>query len=81
MGKDRTAMMQLIDLICAYNRISNSDKLSMEFLIHMAEELLETEKQQILEARMQDMDSGLDPRTYIDLANEYYNETYENYFD
>jgi len=38
--------------------------------------LLEKEKSQIIDARMQDMDSGLDPSTYIDIAEEYYNRTY-----
>ena len=41
-------------------------------------EALEKEKGQIMDARMQDMDSGLDQSTYIDIAEDYYNETYLN---
>lgn len=69
--------MQLIDEFNVYKKNIYADKLVIDWWISVAYELLETEKQQILQARMQDMDSGLDPHTYIDVANEYYSETYK----
>lgn len=78
----QTAMQELRSiLIDESERYRKSDMrgefvVATKILIKIENELLEREKEQIMDARMQDMDSGLDPSTYIDIAEEYYNQTY-----
>ena len=68
----QTAMMELIDIM-------NKDQVSFtEWFLDNYQIYIQKEKEQIMDARMQDMDSGLDPSTYIDIAEDYYNETYLN---
>ena len=79
--KRKTAMMMLIEklyLRLNYHLESSSPSPEIiELIIGDATQLLEKEKEQIMEAFDYNQDSGYSPYQSKELAEEYYNETYK----
>ena len=75
----KTAITQAIEIIeLRKKQVGNIDyRLGLQYSLIILNDLLDIEKNQIRLARLEDADSALDPSMLIDLANDYYNETYE----